>query len=85
MSSACRSKWVEMMPTDTSRVPDSGPTVASRSTTMSGNALKDACIKIKSVLIEEASETDRLPGIGNYVRRRNSQIRREEFATNQYY
>jgi len=43
------------MPTDTSRVPDSGPTVASRSTTMSGNALKDACIKIKSVLLEEAA------------------------------
>ena len=48
--------WISMMPTDTSRVPDSGPTVASRSTTMSGNALKDACIKIKSVLLEEAGE-----------------------------
>jgi CO/xanthine dehydrogenase Mo-binding subunit len=47
--------WISMMPTDTSRVPDSGPTVASRSTTMSGNALKDACIKIKSVLLEEAA------------------------------
>jgi CO/xanthine dehydrogenase Mo-binding subunit len=48
-------KSVAMLPTDTSRVPDSGPTVASRSTLMSGNALKDACIKIKSVLLEEAS------------------------------
>ena len=48
-------EWVSMMPTDTSRVPDSGPTVASRSTTMSGNALKDACIKIKSVLLDEAA------------------------------
>jgi CO/xanthine dehydrogenase Mo-binding subunit len=47
--------WISMMPTDTSRVPDSGPTVASRSTTMSGNALKDACIKIKSILLEEAA------------------------------
>lgn len=47
---------VEMMPADTSRVPDSGPTVASRSTTMSGNALKDACIKIRNVLEAEASE-----------------------------
>jgi len=46
---------VIMLPVDTSRVPDSGPTVASRSTTMSGNAIKDACIKIKSVLLEEAS------------------------------
>lgn len=49
-------EWVEMLPTDTSRVPDSGPTVASRSTTMSGNALRDACIKIKSVLQIEAAE-----------------------------
>jgi CO/xanthine dehydrogenase Mo-binding subunit len=52
---------VEMMPTDTSRVPDSGPTVASRSTTMSGNALKDACIKIKSVLLGEAAEFSGYP------------------------
>ena len=49
-------KSVAMLPTDTSRVPDSGPTVASRSTLMSGNALKDACIKIKSVLLEEAGQ-----------------------------
>jgi CO/xanthine dehydrogenase Mo-binding subunit len=47
---------VSMLATDTSRVPDSGPTVASRSTMMSGNALKDACIKIKSVLLDEAAE-----------------------------
>jgi len=49
-------EWVNMMPTDTSRVPDSGPTVASRSTTMSGNALKDACIKIRNTLNSEISE-----------------------------
>ncbi len=48
-------EWVIMNPADTSRVPDSGPTVASRSTTMSGNALIDACLKIKSILLEEAS------------------------------
>jgi CO/xanthine dehydrogenase Mo-binding subunit len=46
---------VRMVAPDTSRVPDSGPTVASRSTTMSGNALRDACGKIRSVLLEEAS------------------------------
>lgn len=34
---------VEMMAPDTSRVPDSGPTVASRTTVMSGNAILDAC------------------------------------------
>jgi CO/xanthine dehydrogenase Mo-binding subunit len=49
-------KWVRMAPPDTSRVPDSGPTVASRSTTMSGNALMDACRKIRGVLLDEASQ-----------------------------
>ncbi len=48
-------EWVSMIPTDTSRVPDSGPTVASRSTTMSGNALLDACRKIRRQLAEEAA------------------------------
>ena len=52
---------IQMTPTDTSRVPDSGPTVASRSTTMSGNALKDACIKIKSEFIIEAAAILRCP------------------------
>jgi len=33
--------------TDTTRIPDSGPTVASRATTMSGNAIIDACRQIK--------------------------------------
>ena len=35
---------------DTSRVPDSGPTVASRTTVMSGNAVMDAGLKILSQL-----------------------------------
>jgi CO/xanthine dehydrogenase Mo-binding subunit len=33
--------------TDTTRIPDSGPTVASRSTVVSGNAIIDACRMIK--------------------------------------
>ncbi|MFW9996948.1 MAG: xanthine dehydrogenase family protein molybdopterin-binding subunit [Candidatus Odinarchaeota archaeon] len=37
---------VRMNPVDTSRVPNSGPTVASRATTMSGRALINACSKI---------------------------------------
>jgi CO/xanthine dehydrogenase Mo-binding subunit len=41
---------VTAMETDTSRVPDSGPTVASRATIMSGNALRDACAKVRSNL-----------------------------------
>ncbi|UCF77888.1 MAG: xanthine dehydrogenase family protein [Candidatus Eiseniibacteriota bacterium] len=52
---------VQMIAPDTSRVPDSGPTVASRSTTMSGNALKDACGKIRDVLLAEASRALRIP------------------------
>lgn len=34
---------VNLIEVDTSRVPDSGPTVASRTTIMSGNAILDAC------------------------------------------
>ncbi|MBU2567356.1 MAG: xanthine dehydrogenase family protein molybdopterin-binding subunit [Elusimicrobia bacterium] len=35
--------FIKVMLPDTTRVPDSGPTVASRSTLMSGNAVKNAC------------------------------------------
>ncbi len=38
---------VYCLPVDSSRVPDSGPTVASRATTMSGRALLTACAEIK--------------------------------------
>lgn len=40
---------------DTHMVPDSGPTVASRTTVMSGNALRDACAPIRRQLLEVAS------------------------------
>ncbi|MFX0014358.1 MAG: xanthine dehydrogenase family protein molybdopterin-binding subunit [Promethearchaeota archaeon] len=43
---------VRMAPVDTSRVPDSGPTVASRSTTFSGRALQNACQHIKSLMFQ---------------------------------
>lgn len=46
---------VHMTPTDTSRVPDSGPTVASRSTTMSGNALLRACSPLRKALLRAAA------------------------------
>ncbi len=46
---------VHMTPTDTSRVPDSGPTVASRSTTMSGNALLRACAPLRETLLHVAA------------------------------
>ncbi len=34
---------VDVIPSDTTRIPDSGPTVASRTTVMSGNAILNAC------------------------------------------
>ena len=40
---------------DTDAVADSGPTVASRTTVMSGNAVLDACAKIKAQILEVAS------------------------------
>jgi CO/xanthine dehydrogenase Mo-binding subunit len=43
---------VHMTPVDTSRVPDSGPTVASRATVMSGRALQDACKQLRQLLFE---------------------------------
>lgn len=47
---------VRMMPVDTSRVPDSGPTVASRSTILSGNAILDAAGKIRVRIHRVAAE-----------------------------
>jgi CO/xanthine dehydrogenase Mo-binding subunit/aerobic-type carbon monoxide dehydrogenase small subunit (CoxS/CutS family) len=41
---------VRVLPADTSRVPDSGPTVASRATTCSGNAVRDACGPLRAML-----------------------------------
>lgn len=47
-----RIAWLD---TDTSRVPDSGPTVASRATTMSGNALLDACRQARETILSCAA------------------------------
>jgi len=47
---------VYILETDTSRIPDSGPTVASRATTMSGNALKDACAQLRKPLKQAAAD-----------------------------
>jgi len=47
---------INILPTDTTRVPDSGPTVASRATTMSGNAVKDAALQLKKKLLSVAAE-----------------------------
>ena len=47
---------VSILQVDTSRVPDSGPTVASRSTTMTGMAILDACGQALEVLTTAAAE-----------------------------
>jgi CO/xanthine dehydrogenase Mo-binding subunit len=46
---------VTVNPVDTHAVPDSGPTVASRTTVMSGNAVIDACVKLRARILEVAS------------------------------
>jgi CO/xanthine dehydrogenase Mo-binding subunit len=46
-SLGCPIEFIRVLPPDTSLVPDSGPTVASRTTLMSGNAIADACRQIK--------------------------------------
>jgi CO/xanthine dehydrogenase Mo-binding subunit len=45
---------VQMAPVDTSRVPDSGPTVASRGTMMSGLAVLDAARKLRERIVSVA-------------------------------
>jgi CO/xanthine dehydrogenase Mo-binding subunit len=46
----CPVEVVRVVEPDTSRVPDSGPTVASRTTVMSGNAIRDAAAKIRAAM-----------------------------------
>jgi CO/xanthine dehydrogenase Mo-binding subunit len=46
----CPLELVRVLEADTSRVPDSGPTVASRTTLMSGNAVRDACTRIRAAM-----------------------------------
>jgi CO/xanthine dehydrogenase Mo-binding subunit len=47
---------IRPLKTNTSRVPDSGPTVASRATMMSGNALRDACRSIREAIFDVAKD-----------------------------
>lgn len=47
-------EMVQVLETDTTRVPDSGPTVASRTTLMSGNAIIDACQTIRERINQTA-------------------------------
>ncbi len=51
----CRYDVIETKLVDTDLVPDSGPTVASRTTTMSGNAVLDACRQLSAELAPVAA------------------------------
>jgi len=46
---------IRALPPDTNLLPDSGPTVASRTTVMSGNAVLNACAPIKNELLQAAA------------------------------
>ncbi len=52
----CSYDMVEVLKPDTTRVPDSGPTVASRTTLMGGNAVKDAALKVRESLFKAAAD-----------------------------
>ncbi len=52
---------VRPVPSDTHMVPDSGPTVASRTTVMSGNALREAIAPIRKTLQEVAATLLKVP------------------------
>jgi CO/xanthine dehydrogenase Mo-binding subunit len=52
----CKYEDVHFLRPDTTRVPDSGPTVASRTTVMSGNAVVNACTTLKKRLLNVLSE-----------------------------
>lgn len=52
----CRFEDIVFMDTDTSVIPDSGATVASRSTTMGGSAVRNAAHKVRETLLGVAAE-----------------------------
>ncbi len=54
----CPVEFIRILPPDTSRVPDSGPTVASRTTLMSGRAIADACNQIKARIAAACADYD---------------------------
>lgn len=49
-------EMIQVLETDTTRVPDSGPTVASRTTLMSGNAILNACEPIRERINQTAAQ-----------------------------
>jgi CO/xanthine dehydrogenase Mo-binding subunit len=52
----CSLESVKVVPVNTDLVPDSGPTVASRTTVMSGNAVLDAARQLRARMLEVAAQ-----------------------------
>ena len=76
---------IQFLNTNTSRVADSGPTVASRGTIMGGSAAKNAAEKVRATLIEVGAEMtgiemNALDLSDNYLMRRESGERLASFS-----
>ena len=55
---------IRFLNTNTSRVPDSGPTVASRGTIMGGSAAKKAAEQVRAILLQVAADMLKAPSDG---------------------
>jgi CO/xanthine dehydrogenase Mo-binding subunit len=69
--------WITLKPVSTANLPDCGPTVASRTTVFSGNAVLKAATALKRTLLEFTAKmyhlpVDELDIIGGIVRRKST-------------
>lgn len=71
---------IAFLNTNTSRVPDSGPTVASRATIMGGSAARKGAEAVRTRLLEAAAELTGLPA-GRLVLKGNSLLDAQEGRT----
>ncbi len=75
---------IQFLNTNTSRVADSGPTVASRGTIIGGSAAKDSAEKVRVTLLEVGAEMTGMPAgeldlIDNYLTKKRSKERLASF------
>lgn len=76
---------IQFLNTNTSRIADSGPTVASRGTIMGGSAAKNAAEKVRATLLEVGAEVsgiemNNLDLAGNYLIKKNTVERLASFS-----
>jgi CO/xanthine dehydrogenase Mo-binding subunit len=70
---------IVMASADTSRLPDSGPTVASRTTMFSGRAVQEACRKLRCIMFDLVAsklkmDSSQLRIKGKYIENKNGSI-----------